>query len=152
MLQQFEIAKGIHPGFIIERELHLRKLSKQNVSRELGVQPQTLEAIIGGKRRINTNLALKIEKFLDFDEGTLMILQAWHDVERGKKKQAAASPDLTQIRKVLFWDTNINTIHWDKYKQAVIKRVFERGNEPEKNEIIRFYGKQTVEETLRTHV
>jgi hypothetical protein len=39
-------------------------------------------------------------------------------------------------------------IDWEKQKKAVIKRVFERGNEIEKREIIRFYGKALVNEIL----
>ncbi len=65
-----------------------------------------------------------------------------------QNNQKASRPDLSKLRKVLFWDTNIEKIDWDKYKRAVINRVFERGNESEKNEIIRFYGKETVDSLL----
>ncbi|KDN54385.1 DUF6922 domain-containing protein [Flavobacterium seoulense] len=43
--------------------------------------------------------------------------------------------DLPQLRPVLFWDTKINTIDWEKQKKAIIKRVFERGNEKEKRKL-----------------
>jgi hypothetical protein len=36
------------------------------------------------------------------------------------------------LRKALFWDTAIETINWRKQSKAIIKRVFERGNEVEK--------------------
>ena len=42
-------------------------------------------------------------------------------------------------------------IAWEKQKKAVIKRVFERGNEIEKKEIIRFYGKEVVNGILKLH-
>jgi hypothetical protein len=51
----------------------------------------------------------------------------------------------------LFWDTNFDKIDWIAKKTAVIKRVFERGNEEEIQEIIRFYGKGIVEKTIRKH-
>ncbi|GGA82061.1 hypothetical protein GCM10008015_23510 [Flavobacterium palustre] len=35
-----------------------------------------------------------------------------------------------------------------KTQKAIIKRVFERGNEMEKNEIIRFYGAKIVDTIL----
>lgn len=57
-------------------------------------------------------------------------------------------PDFTKLRSVLFWDTKMEKINWEKQKKAVIKRVFERGNEIEKKEIIRFYGKEIVNEIL----
>ena len=40
------------------------------------------------------------------------------------------------------------SLDWEKQKKAIIKRVFERGNDIEKNEIIRFYGTKTVDDLL----
>lgn len=65
-------------------------------------------------------------------------------------KQNKKRPDLPQLRAVLFWDTRIDSIDWEKQKKAVIKRVFERGNEIEKNEIIRFYGAEMVDSILKS--
>jgi hypothetical protein len=58
-------------------------------------------------------------------------------------------PDLTLLRRILFWDTKMETIDWQRHKKAVIKRVFERGNDIEKNEILRFYGSEAVDEVLQ---
>ena len=52
---------------------------------------------------------------------------------------------------VLFWDTKMEKIDWKKQKKAVIKRVFERGNEIEKKEITRFYGKEIVNEIISSN-
>lgn len=57
-------------------------------------------------------------------------------------------PNLSILRQILFWDTKVEKIDWQKQKKAVIKRVFERGNDAEKNEIITFYGENTVKEVL----
>jgi hypothetical protein len=48
----------------------------------------------------------------------------------------------------LFWDTEPEKINWVLQKQAVINRVFERGNEQEKKEILRFYGQDDVNKAL----
>ena len=45
----------------------------------------------------------------------------------------------------------MENIDWEKQKDAVIKRVFERGNEIEKIEIVRFYGQDNVNNILNTH-
>jgi hypothetical protein len=45
----------------------------------------------------------------------------------------------------------MENIDWEKQKNAIIKRVFERGNEIEKKEIIRFYGQENVDKILITH-
>lgn len=141
MNSNLNIFKGLHPGLVIERELKKRKLRKNSFALKLQEYPQTLSAITKGKRGITTSLALKIEKELGFDEGFLMILQVYFDIEVEKKKLIQNTPNLKLIRPVLFWDTKFENIDWIKQKKAVIKRVFERGNEDEKNEIIRYYGK-----------
>ena len=58
-------------------------------------------------------------------------------------------PDLLKIRKVLFWDTTIGRIDFAAHKPYVITRVFERGNEEEIKEIIRFYGIETIKNEIR---
>lgn len=77
------------------------------------------------------------------------MLQTWHDIfEEKRSQQSNAKPDLTKFLSATFWDTDINLIDWQKQSKAVIQRVFERGNETEKKEIIRFYGTTQVEKTL----
>lgn len=78
-----------------------------------------------------------------------MILQASYDVKMAKKSILSKSPNLNKIRKALFWDTDINKIDWDKNKTAVLRRIFERGNENEIAEIISFYGFKTVLNELK---
>jgi antitoxin HigA-1 len=148
MKSNLQILKGIHPGFVLERELEKLNLRKGVFALSLQEYPQTLTAITKGKRGMNTSLALKIEKALGLEEGYFMILQVYYDIEEEKKKQNKTRTDLPQLRPVLFWDTKINDLDWEKQKKAIIKRVFERGNEMEKNEIIRFYGAKTVDAIL----
>jgi len=136
-----DIIKGLHPGFFLERELDIRKLAKGKFALSIKEHPQTLVSIMKGKRRMNPSLSLKIEKALNLEEGTLMVLQAYNDIRNEKLKQSRNDkPDLSKIRPVVFWDTDIHLIDWEKNKTAVIKRVFERGNEKEIEEITRFYG------------
>ncbi|MFT3793768.1 helix-turn-helix transcriptional regulator [Flavobacterium sp.] len=148
MKQQISILKGIHPGFVLERELKDRQLRKGSFALQLQEYPQTIGAITKGKRDMNTALALKIEHILGLEEGYFMILQVYYDIEKEKRKRNNSHPDLSIIRPILFWDTKMEKIDWNKQKKAVIKRVFERGNEDEKNEIRRFYGQDVVSEIL----
>jgi plasmid maintenance system antidote protein VapI len=151
MEYELSIIKGIHPGLILERELKNRHLHKGPFAISLKEYPQTLVSITKGKRRMNINIALKIEQALGMEEGYFMILQVYHDIEEMKKNQNKEHPDLTKLRRVLFWDTRMENINWEKQKNAVIKRVFERGNEIERKEIIRFYGKEYVDSIMNAN-
>ena len=143
------IIKGIHPGIILERELKKRNLAKGRFALSINEHPQTLATITKGKRRMNPALSLKIELALGMEEGYFMVLQAYNDIEQEKIKQAFTNhPDLSLIRQVVFWDTSVNNINWEKNMPSVVKRIFERGNEQEINEIIRFYGKELVSSTM----
>jgi hypothetical protein len=94
---------------------------------------------------MNPALSLKIEHALGLEEGYFMVLQAYCDIAQEKKKLSKNNhPDLSKFRTVIFWDTDIRLIDWEKNKLAVIYRIFERGNEQEIQEIIRFYGKENV--------
>ena len=73
------------------------------------------------------------------------------EYKRKKEQQNTEHPDYNKLRPVIFWDTKMKKINWQKQQTAVIKRVFERGNELEKKEITRFYGKEAVQEALCPH-
>lgn len=147
MTPDISIIKGIHPGLILERELKKRDLRKGRFALSVNEFPQTIGAIIKGKRRMNAALSLKIEQVLGFEEGFFMVLQAYYDIKE-EKLSHRSTPDLTKLRKVLFWDTDMGKIDWQSYRKSVIKRVFERGNEEEKAEITHFYGETVIHEVL----
>lgn len=42
----------------------------------------------------------------------------------------------------------MNRIDWISQYKAVIQRIFERGNEAEQNEILRFYGSDKINAAL----
>ena len=98
---------------------------------------------------MNPALSLKIEKALGFEEGHLMVLHVFYDIELVKRKQSEGyHPDLSKIRHTVFWDTDIKLIDWNKNRTVIITRIFERGNEQEINTIIAFYGRDPVLLTL----
>lgn len=143
----FEKYKGIHPGMVLERELKKRNLKKGPFALSLHEYPQTLNDITKGKRGLTPSLALKIDNALGFEEGTMLVLQAYYETKQVKHKALPGHhPDLSVLRKNLFWDTDINKIDWSKQYKAVIQRVFERGNDTEKREILNFYGKDKIKE------
>jgi addiction module HigA family antidote len=149
MVNEIAILKGIHPGKVLERELKKRNLSKGRFAMSLGEYPQMIGDITKGKRKLSPRIALKLDKALDKEEGFFMVLQAYYDIEMERRKSSQIHhPDLSKFRPVLFWDTSLDRIDWEKQRKAVIKRVHERGNQTEKEEISRFYGKDAVEKIL----
>ncbi len=143
--------KGVHPGILLAHELKLRNLGKSRFAISIQEFPQTLVAITKGKRKMNTSLALRIEEALGMEEGYLMLLQVYHDIEIEKRKRPNKedTKELPKLRKIIFWDTSMEKLDWNKQKKAIIKRVFERGSEAEKQEIIRFYGAKMVDCILK---
>ena len=73
-----------------------------------------------------------------------MTLQVFYDIKVHKLIQSQSHRDLPKLRKVLFWDTRMESIDWEKQFKSVIRRVFERGNENEKSEVTRFYGPDKI--------
>lgn len=144
MFEDLQAVKGIHPGIFLERELKKRNIRKGNFALSLMEYPQTMVSITKGKRRMNVSLAIKIEQNLGLQEGTLMMLQVFYDILQEKKSRQLMTPNLEIFRPILFWDTDIKKIDWEKQKNQVIKRILERGNTTEIQEIERFYGKEIV--------
>jgi antitoxin HigA-1 len=149
MAKSIDILKGIHPGMVLERELKKRGLAKGPFALSIHEFPQTISAITKGKRGMNTPLAMRIEKALSIEEGFFMTLQVFYDIKEEKRRQEEpAKPNLKMLRPALFWDTQLDKIDWKRQKQAVIERVWERGNEEEKTEISRFYGTEEINHVL----
>ena len=151
MEDKIKILKGLHPGVFLQRELNKRKLKSGHFAESIGEHPQTLSAIIRCRRSMNIPLSLRIEKALGLEEGLLMTLQIHHDIAEEKRRASQSNrPELSKIRHTLFWDTSLENIDFTTHKRYVINRIFERGTEEEIQEIIRFYGKETILSTIDT--
>ena len=144
-----EILKGLHPGLFLQRELNKRKLRSGHFAESIGEHPQTLSAIIRGRRSMNIPLSLRIERALGLEEGFLMTLQVHYDISEEKRRLSTNNrPDCSKFRSTLFWDTSFEHIDFIAHKRYIINRVFERGTEEEILETIRFYGKDTILATI----
>lgn len=150
MKNRIEILKGLHPGVFLQYELDKQNLKSGKFAESIGEHPQTLSAIIRGRRSMNIPLSLRIENALNLEEGLLMTLQVYYDIAQEKLKLVKKNkPDLSKFRSVLFWDTSLENIDFDEHKQYVINRVFERGLDVEIEEIVRFYGCEVILESIR---
>lgn len=151
MLPEITKIKGVHPGAVLARELRYRGWESKQFALSLGEYPQTINAISKGRRGINPALSIKLGRALGVDEAYFMLLQAYYEVEEARKNllKNQAKPDLSKIRTILFWDTDVSEMDWQKQRKAIIRRVFERGNGVEIEEIVSFYGKEIIEKELK---
>jgi plasmid maintenance system antidote protein VapI len=150
MERWLEKYSGINPGAILGRELKKKKLKQIAFARNISLPAQTLNAIIKGKRKMTPEVAFKIDNALGFEESTMAILQAMYDTKLIKHRIGNKNhPDISKLRRILFWDTDFDKIDWQQQKNAVIRRVWERGNEEEKNEMQRFYGVDSVNGAIK---
>lgn len=56
------------------------------------------------------------------------------------------------VDNTLFWDWDLDTLDFRKAYVSVIGRILERGTEQEWQEMIRFYGKDKVKETIKNEI
>ena len=141
MRYSIENVKGMHPGALIKHELNRKKISQRKFAASIDEHWQILNAVINEKRGISLATALKVEEELGYDEGFLMILQVYYDIEKQKQKQIRSTlKGVPAIRRIIFWDTDFDSIDWAASKESVISRVLERGTEEEIAEIARYYG------------
>ena len=150
MLPQLSKIKGVHPGLILKRELSRRNIKASELANNIGEHKQTISAILNQRRGINPSISIKLANEFNIEADYFMLLQASYDVEKASNLITNRLPNLSNFRKVLFWDTTLDKIDWTKNKRAVIKRILERGNKKEINEIIAFYGKKEISNTIKS--
>lgn len=150
MYEEYITVRSTPAGKVLEHILRRANISQEELARRSGIYPQRIHDLIEGVRKFTIPYSLNIEKALDIDiEGYFYKIQANYEIYRFiNEKERKTHPDLSQFSKALFWDTKINKINWVRHKKWVIKRVFEYGNEQEIKEIIRFYGKETIQEVF----
>jgi antitoxin HigA-1 len=70
----------VHPGRILRRELHARKLSANALSRALRVPSGRVVDILNAKRSITAETALRLGRYFGNDPQFWMNLQAQYDL------------------------------------------------------------------------
>jgi|LSQX01.2.fsa_nt_gb addiction module HigA family antidote len=140
MDSRLNIIKGIHPGKLIERDLKKKNFTQRFLAEKTGIPYQTINAVIMGRRKLTIGQALKIESLLQYEEGFLAMLQVHYEMKQYKDREFKKHFDKgPNIRRSLFWDADFDSINWAGNKKAVIRRVLERGNRAEIDEVRRFY-------------
>ena len=107
MLTRVSIMNNNIGQYINELIVHA-KLSQADVAREINVSRQLLSYIIGGKREMSLQLAMKLEYIFSLPDGKLIMMQALQAVQ--KRKQSIRNHLCKQlVAKNAFWSYDVNS-------------------------------------------
>ena len=73
-----------------------------------------------------------------------MTLQLHIDIAALKSRSVNPSIQPPEIRKAVFWDTDISEIDWNRHRTFIINRVTERGNDDEKRKVAIYYNLKEI--------
>lgn len=135
-----ETYKGIPPGRIIAHTLKRNDMTQRQLAKSLSVKDQTISAIVTGKRSIPEKLCFKLDETLGFENGFFLLIQAYHKIQKHNKDLIRTNHTHPQIRSIVFWDIDYDSLDWETHKEFIIKRVQERGNAEEIKETLKYYG------------
>ena len=78
----------IHPGDIILNELDYLGISQKQLAERIGVPRSQVNEILRGKRSVNYEFALLIQKALGIDAETMLNMQHSYDISKAKRDKA----------------------------------------------------------------
>lgn len=71
---------AVHPGLVLKEELEARGLSGTALALKLRVPPQRINDVIGGRRALTAETALRLARFFGNDAAFWMNLQTAYDL------------------------------------------------------------------------
>lgn len=125
-------ARAIHPGEILREELQERHIKQKDFAQQIGVQPTHLNEFIKGKRNLNEDMAMKLEKYLRIPFKTWMNLQNGYiyenkaiDTKKNEEDAAEYETACSQLFNlhILYKRLNLNLLSC-KERVSKIKRLF----------------------------
>ena len=95
-------------GQYIQNLVSASGLSQSEISREIKIPRQLLCYIIGGKREMSLQVAMKLESFFSLPDGTLMKMQAMQAVKQRKQHIRNHLCELL-VAKNAFWSFDVKS-------------------------------------------
>lgn len=151
MYEQYLTYHHIPCGAILGRIMAKKQFTQRELALHSGIPYQRINDFIANRRRISPENSLKLEKVLGIDYQCFFYqIQTNYDIYVATTHLLEQlQPDKAKYRKSLFWDTDFDTLDWQRNSEWIIKRVFEYGNQNEIEETIRFYGKNMIVNVLQ---
>ena len=150
MYEQYLTYHHIPCGAVLDRIRTKEHLTQRELASRSEIPYQRINDFIANRRRISADNSLKLEKALGIDYQCFFYqIQTNYEIYVATSHFLEQSqPDKSKYRKALFWDTDFETIDWQRNSEWIIQRVFEYGNENEIKETIRYYGKRKITKVL----
>lgn len=154
MYEQYLTYHHIPCGAILGRIMAKEHFTQRELASYSGIPYQRINDFIANRRRISPENSLKLENALGIDYQCFFYqIQTNHEIYLATRRfSEQIQPDKSNYRKNLFWDTDFDTIDWQRNSEWIIKRVFEYGNQNEIEETIRFYGKIKITNVLQNAI
>lgn len=123
------------------------KLSQADVAREINVSRQLLSYIIGGKREMSLQLAMKLESFFSLPDGKLIMMQALQAVQQ--RKQSIRNHLCKQlVAKNAFWSYDVNS--FDAIPdEEIIEKCFTTLDMEDIDLMFELYSRKYIQEVWR---
>ena len=138
-------------GAVLDRIRTKAHLTQRKLASRSELPYQRINDFIANRRKISPANSLKLEKALGIDYQCFFYqIQTNYEIYVATSHLLEQSqPDKSKYRKALFWDTDFETLDWQRNSEWIIQRVFEYGNENEIKETIRYYGEIKITKVLR---
>lgn len=142
---QFLKYHSLDVGSVLKYIMTNKGVTGRQLAQITGILPQRICDFVNNRRRISALVSLQLEKALDIDhQGYFLYIQSNNDIYKAARQLQHPVPDLSKIKKYIFWDSDIEKINWEADRRKVVQRIFEYGDQDAIEEIKRFYGKETV--------
>lgn len=150
MYDQYLTYHHIPCGAVLDRIRTKKHLTQRELASRSEIPYQRINDFIANRRRISPENSLRLEKALGVDHQCFFYqIQTNYEIFVATSHLSEQSqPDKSKYRKVLFWDTDFESLDWRRNSEWIIQRVFEYGNESEIEETIRYYGKRKIAKVL----
>lgn len=151
MYEQYLTYHHIPCGAILDRIMTKEHFTQRELASRSEIPYQRINDFIANRRRISPENSLRLEKVLGIDYQCFFYqIQTNHEIYLATKRLSEQQqPDKSKYRRTLFWDTNFDTLDWQRNSDWIIQRVFEYGNENEIQETIRYYGEDKIVNVLQ---
>lgn len=99
MATEFKPNYAIHPGVFLREEMEAMEMTQKELAEKVGCSPSVINEIIREKRKINAEMAVRLERALYSPASYWLRLQALYDEVIARQKiSVAPSPSRRMAR------------------------------------------------------